>query len=116
MAPSVLTLVLFGGAGPKQELRCNPAGNRWRLKVVGRKGCWEEDGAWAREGPALIPTPSPNSLGPKRMEVGLYYGKDQEKAKNPARTTKQEIPLNNFFPFSFSSSLFKFLVLKKVFF
>lgn len=83
---------------------------------MGRKGCWEEDGAWAREGPALIPTPSPNSLGPKRMEVGLYYGKDQEKAKNPARTTKQEIPLNNFFPFSFSSSLFKFLVLKKVFF
>ena len=50
------------------------------------------------------------------MEVGLYYGKDQEQAKNPAKTSEREIALNNFFPFSFSSSLLKFLVLKKNFF
>jgi len=55
-------------------------------------------------------------LGPKRVEVGLYYGKDQEQAKNPAKTSEREIALNNFFPFSFSSSLLKFLVLKKNFF
>ena len=96
--------------GPEQGLRCNPAGSRWWQKVVGRKRCWEEGGARAREGPPPFRPPRPRPprqhvLGTKRMEVGLYYGKNQEKAKNPARTSKLEIPLNNFFPFSFSSSL-----------
>lgn len=65
--------------------------------------------------PRPIPGPAPHFLGPKRTEVGLCYGKDQEKARDPARTSKREIPLNSFFPFSFSSSLFKVLVLKKIF-
>lgn len=58
VAPSVLTLVLFGETGPEQELRCNPSGSRLWLKVVRCKGCWEEGGAWTREGPAPIPLPA----------------------------------------------------------
>ena len=120
MAPSVLTLVLSGGAGPEQELGCKPAGSRRWLKAVGRNGCWGPQGMLGRAGLGQgkappHPCPRPHFLGPKRMEVGLCYGKDQEKARNPARTSKREIPLNNFFPFSFSSYLFKLLVLKKFF-
>lgn len=86
----------------------------WAARDAGRRAGLRQGKAPSIPPPTPPPATPPHFLGLKRMEVGLYYGKDQEKARNPARTSKREIPLHNFFPFSFSS-LIKFLVLKKFF-